>query len=229
MYGGGPQLPPGEPWFLYPAYPASVEIALCGYGAQVPRAYSDNGVGRFAQLSTRVPTEPLKGFWNATVVGNDVILPKGTYYTITTRNANDDITQIEAFQFNDGEQYDVDGTEPFDPTQPPGPLPPAIVSQIQTIMLDTSGYGTGDGTSALTFKIPLNLDATFDIENAVAGNLYTVIIQQDGTGNRSLDWPENFRNPSPINPEPNGVTVQTFVFSDDSWFYPISSSTWYIP
>jgi hypothetical protein len=204
----------------------SMEFALCGYGAQTPR-----GPFTFARLNAKVLADN-QGVCSITLQGNDVISPEGTYYTVTTRNSNGDIAQVNAYIFNDGGSYDLDMMDPFDPSFPMPPLPPPIVNQLQS----ASGGPTFtfDGSQFLSFQYTLDQDATCEIENAKIGNLYTFIIRQDAAGNHVWTWPFYIFNATPINSEPNSVTIQTFILTDEPVnghhiFYPISGPTWWTP
>jgi hypothetical protein len=212
----------------------TVQFELCGYGGQTPRSAAHQGAwATFARVMGHpIQVDPGTGGWETTVIGNDAITPQGTYYTVTTRNDNGDITQVNAYYFLDWHDYNLDVTDPFDPGLPAPPLPPLIIPQLETI---TGGNWFGfDAGTYTAFEAILDQDATLDIAHTVIGNLYTFIIRQDATGYRNLTWPFYITNSSPINPEPNGITIQTFVATDESVqgnlvLYPISGATWWTP
>lgn len=75
-----------------------------------------------------------------------------------------------------------------------------------------------DGTSSDSFTMTLTGNVTASsVTNAVAGNTYTFVLTQDGTGGRTFAWPANFRGASTIAPEAGYVSVQQF-FYDGSKF-----------
>lgn len=217
----GKLLQVADPTIGDPPEQGSVSIALCGYGSQVPR--TDGGT--IANLEyTITPDNPENTVWNAVVAGNDVIRPDGTYYTITYRNENGDIAQIMAFVFADGSEYDLDFTQPFDPNQPPPPLPTPILDLLQIVPYSATPEFAGD--TFASWQITLEGDATATFTNLVDGNLYTIIIIQDASGAHAFYWPSNVFNATPVNPDPDGMTVQTFVAVSDS-LYPIGAGTYY--
>jgi hypothetical protein len=200
----------------------SIEVALCGYGSQVPRA---NGQALISKPSA-AETGGTDGTFTQELTGNDEIVPAGTYYTITVKDKNGDIVQVNAYVFLGGGTYDLDVTDPFDPSQPTPPLPPLIINQLQ-IVVPTTGM-IFDGDSGYTaFKTVLPGPVTAPVfQNMVPGNLYTFIIGMDGTGGWAFVWPANVHNAALVNPSPNGTTVQTFVANEDGSLWAIGPGAW---
>ena len=201
-----------------------VTVQLCGYGAMVPRA---NGTGLFGSVSTLPADVPVSaaGLFTFEVTGNDAISPVGTYYTVTVSDANGDIVQVNAYQFLGQQSYDLNLIDPFDPTQPLPPLPPLITNLLLVVPFSATPEFPGDVYA--TFRITLNGDVTSSTApDTVQGNLYTFIIIQDAVGGHAFTWPTNFINPSPINPDPNGGTVQTFVMGLND-LVAIGPATWW--
>lgn len=199
----------------------SIDIQLCGYGSQVPRVNGESLVGR---LTSSMPTDST-GVFQFDCFGNDQISPVGTYYTITVRNENGDIAQVNAYRFLGGNTYDLTLIDPYDPNQPPPPLPPLITNQLLIVPWSNPINFPGDVYTA--FKVILAGDITSStISDTVQGNLYTFLIQQDATGNHAFTWPPNVLNPSPINPNPTGFTVQTFVMGQLE-LISIGPATWW--
>jgi len=201
----------------------TVEVALCNYGAQVPRI---DGAGLGALITDRSPAVADDGSFSFTVEGNDHILPANTYYTVTVKDDNGDIVQCNAYQFTEGSDYDLNETEPFDPSDAPPPgIPPLLENLLES--LPFSSTPVFDGAMFQGWEILLTGDVTGGtIANMQPGNLYTFIIVQDGTGGHRFTWPFNVFNASPINPDPNGYTIQTFVADEFSHLLPISAATW---
>lgn len=201
--------------------PGSVEIALCGYGSQTPRSPG----GTLARLTvTVVPEDPGDPIWQVIVSGNDVIQPAGTFYTITTKDSNGDIAQVNAYTFADGGEYDVNQLPPFDPNQPPAPIPPPITNLLLIVPYSTAPEFPGDEFTS--WQITLNGDAWPTFTNLEDGNLYTIIIIQDANGNHEVTWPTNVYNTTPVNPDPDSLTIQTFVAISNE-LYPIGAATYY--
>jgi hypothetical protein len=185
----------------------SVIFALCGYGSQVPRV-TDTAV--VARLTTLQVEADQNGVIQAQLWGNDWITPPGTYYTATVLDDNGDVQQCNAYVFLGDQSYDLGTTQPFDPTQPQGPMPPLIVNQL--LMVPYSPNPVFPGDQALTFGMTLTGDvAGITFTGLAAGNLYTFIITQDSTGGRQFNWGSWAINATQVNPAAGSTTIQTFV------------------
>jgi hypothetical protein len=204
----------------YPS--AQVSLELCGYGSQIPRV---NGIALIGQLKQMNIELDANGNFTIQVQGNDLISPAGTYYVLTVANSNGDVVQVNAYRFlSDGTSYDLNLLEPYDPNQPPPPLPPLITNLLLVVPWNSEMEFPGDVYTS--FRTTLTGDVTsITTPDTVQGNLYTFIIQQDATGGHAFPWSADFLNPSPINPNPNGLTVQTFVMGTAN-LIAISAATW---
>jgi hypothetical protein len=205
---------------------STLDFMLCGYGSQIPRAHgSGNSVGTFVNgaltgVQGEVPEISIQ------LIGNDVIDPPNTYYTVTTRNGNGDVLQVNAYRFEDGSTYNLDFATPIDPDQPPPPLPPTTGDQLDQIPY--SPTPDFDGSVFTSWEITLAGDVNSStISGCVPGNLYTFIIHQDGTGGHAFAWPANVNNPAPINPGADSSTLQTFVADDNAALWAIGPGTYY--
>lgn len=199
----------------------SVDVMLCGYGSQVPRV---NGESLVARISTTALPAASDGTFTFECAGNDTIVPIGTYYAITIRDENGDIAQVNAYRFIGSGSYDLSLTDPYDPNQPPPPLPPLITNLLLVVAWSAEMEFPGDIYT--TFRTTLSGDVTSSTApDTVQGNLYTFIIIQDATGGHEFSWPPNFNNASPVNPKPNGITVQTFVMGLSN-LIAIGAATW---
>jgi len=200
----------------------SVDVQLCGYGSQVPRM---NGVALVGRLTQNVVALG-DGSFTFTVYGNDQISPVGTYYTVTVKDNNGDIAQVNAYRFlNNTSSYDLNVIDGYDPNQPTPPLPPLVTNLLLVVPWSAAPVFPGD--TYTTFRITLAGDVTgATMPNTVQGNLYTFIIFQDTTGGHLFTWPTNISNATPVNPKPNGGTVQTFVRGLSS-LVPIGPATWF--
>src|SRR5678816_4473220 len=73
-----------------------VEVALCGYGSRVPRMNAQALAARITDDDVDVDSS---GAFTFNVIGNDQIVPAGTYYTVTIKDDNGDIVQVNAYRF----------------------------------------------------------------------------------------------------------------------------------
>ena len=202
----------------------SIEVILCGYGSQVPRQNNLSLVARPTSTASEVPVDAA-GTFSFSVMGNDYIQPAGTYYTITVRDANGDVVQCAAYLFLGDNDYDLNTINPFDPTQPPSPLPPLIIPQLLVIGYNPTVDFPGDQYTA--FQITLQGDVTSStLTNMVPGNLYTFIIIQDGAGGHRFTWPANVHNGAAADPEASSTTTQTFVADENLDLWAIGPGMW---
>jgi hypothetical protein len=203
---------------------AIVEIALCGYGSQVPGVTSDGNIGRLTN-SIIAATD---GTWTTDVYNNSNITPAGTYYVVTIKDENGDIAQVKAFRVTAGGSFDFETIAPIDPDQPPPVIPtPPPVSEL--LYVAAANGMTFDGSDYTAFTTTLPGDVTSSaVQNMVAGNLYTFIIRQDGTGGHSFQWPAGCQGATNANPQANGTAVQTFVAFDSDTLFAIAPGT-YLP
>lgn len=187
----------------------TVEIALSGYGSQIPRGGGQYLISRPTSYPEQIPVGD-DGTFACTLLGNDQIEPPGTYYTVTIKDANGDVVQCNAYIFLGGSAYDLNVAPPFDPTQPPPPLPPLIYNQLLIIPSSATPNFPGDQYTAWAFSLTQDVTAA-TLSGIVAGNLYTFIITQDITGGRKFVWPPTVLDAMEINPERGGASIQTFV------------------
>jgi hypothetical protein len=201
----------------------SVEVMLCGYGSQIPRY---TGVAMMAEVSNDGVVVAADGSFTFKVAANDLIKPDGSYYTVTVKNPNGDMVQVNAYRFTSDEpSYDLDTIPPYDPNQPPPPVPPLIINMLEIVA--ASDNMVFDGSKYTAFKTTLPGHVTQPVfQNMIPGNLYTFIIVQDGVGNHLFDWAANVKNPTPVNFRPGSTTVQTFVADDFENLIPISAGTY---
>lgn len=199
----------------------SVDVMLCGYGSRVPRVNGLSLVGRITVMEIEAAAD---GSFTFQVAGNDSISPAGTYYTVTIRDSNGDIAQVNAYRFlNNPPSYDLNTIDPYDPTQPPPPLPPLLVNNWVWI---TTNPAVFDGSVYTTFGLTLAGDVTSQpFVNAYPGTLYTFAIIQDAAGHHNFTWPTNVHNAAPVPQSPNMALVQTFVADTGDELYPIGPAT----
>jgi hypothetical protein len=213
--------------------PATVDIMLCGYGSRSPVSRSTSGDnGCFASVELlAVPASGTDNTFEVELIGNDVILPAGTYYTFTFRDENGDALQCNAYYFLDAGSYDLTNTDPFDPSLPPPPLPPRIISQLLIVVAD-GGAAEFPGNVYTAWQITLDHDVNGAyLIDIVPGNLYTFIIIQDAVGGHEFEFPTGpapmgTRNVAEVNPEPNSTTIQTFVADENGLLWAIGPGMW---
>jgi hypothetical protein len=199
-------------------------VQLCGYGSQAPRII--NGF-IYANLTNSVSVvADSEGLYHFTLYSNDQIVPDGTYYTFTFLNANGDVQQVNAYRFVGTGEWDTSVLVPYDPNQPPPPLPPLITNLLEIVT--AADNMVFDGTTYTAFKTTLSASVTQPVfQNMIPGNLYTFIILQNGTGGWDFDWAANVKNPVNVDHAANSTTVQTFVADDLDNLLAISAGTYY--
>jgi hypothetical protein len=198
-----------------------VEVALCGYGSRVPRINAQ-GLGARVTDDVDVGTD---GTFTFDVAGNDQIAPQGTYYTVTVKDDNGDIVQVNAYQFlSTTPDYDLNLIDPYDPNTPPPPLPPIINNLLLIVAYSPTAQFPGDVFTS--WQITLAGDCAPTFVSLVDGNLYTLIVKQDGTGGHQLTWPANVSNATMIDTDPNSTTIQAFVAVSGD-LYPIGAGTFW--
>jgi hypothetical protein len=201
----------------------NVQVMLCGYGSTVPRI---NGVALIARIRDANVTVASDGTFSFTVSPNDTISPAGTYYTVQIKDDNGDTAQVNAYRFlTSPPTYDLGLINPYDPIQPPPPLPPLITNLL--LIVPNANNMVFDGSGYTAFKTTLTGDVNIPtIQNMMPGNLYTFIILQNSVGGNKFVWPANMHNAAPINPAPNGRLIQTFVAESDGSLWAIGAATW---
>lgn len=208
----------------------SVEVALCGYGSSVPR---ENGIALMARLTDGTIKADASGNFTFSVPANDQISPAGTYYTVTIKNDNGDIAQVNAYRFTSNQtNYNLNSIDPYDPNIPPPPIPMPIGNQLQVIPYSSVPWFYGDQSTA--WQITLTGDViNIGLANIQPGNLYTFIIKQDSVGGHKFLWaspPNELYNSTAVDKRPNATTIQTFV-ADESTpcnLYPIGPGTCFV-
>lgn len=192
-----------------------IEVALCGYGAQVPRMNQATLAGRVtdgASGEKEINVDPSDGFFEFYCTANDLIDPANTYYTVTIKDDNGDIIQVNAYQFFNGLDYNLNTADPFDPSQLPPPQTPYLVMDLLLDVPYAPGLVYFPGNQYTAWEITLTGDCFPSFTLLTDGNLYTVIIIQDAVGGHAFNWPNiNVRNATWVSQDPNAITIQTFV------------------
>ena len=200
-----------------------IEVMLCAYGSRVPRVNAKALVARIQDSNIIIQGD---GSFSFTVDPNDTISPVGTYYTVTVKDDNGDVAQVNAYRFlSIPASYDLNLLEPYDPIQPPPPLPPLLQNLLQILIAtDTMVF---DGSTFPSFKTTLpGVPTHATIQNMRPGNLYTFIIVQDAVGGWGFPWPPGVHNGVMVDPQPNSSTIQTFVADENGDLWAIGPATY---
>jgi hypothetical protein len=98
--------------------PAWLRIALCNFGANLPRIPSAGVIGKVSSWFVDVPYYGTTG--TVLLWGNDVIVPGPdlTYYAISVLDAQRNVVQTALYQFDGTLTIDLSNATPFDPTNP---------------------------------------------------------------------------------------------------------------
>lgn len=99
------------------ANPGKLRIALCGYGPLIPRVCGGAVIAKPGPFDILANSS---GDVSTLIWGNDVILPAGTFYTITVLDGDDNVVQCDAYTFTGSGTIDLACTAPITPGQPAG-------------------------------------------------------------------------------------------------------------
>jgi len=199
-----------------------IEVMLCGYGSRVPRVNNKALVARIQDSSIVVQAD---GSFTFTVDPNDTISPVGTYYTVTVKDDNGDVAQINAYRFlSIPASYDLNLIEPYDPILPPPPLPPLITNLLLFVPPSVVMVFSGALFTAFTTTILGDITSP-SITGMVPGNLYTFILKM-GPASHTFLWPSDVHNAALVDPAPNSTTIQTFVADENGDLWAIGPATY---
>lgn len=100
--------------------PAWLRIALCNFGANLPRVPGAGIIGMVTSWQVDIPYYGVEG--SIKLWGNDVIVPGPniTYYAISVLDAQKNCVQTALYQFAGTETVDLGGANPINPPNPPG-------------------------------------------------------------------------------------------------------------
>jgi hypothetical protein len=77
---------------------------------------------------------------------------------------------------------------------------------------------TFDASAATSFFMTLTGDVSASsVTNPTRGEQITFQLTQDGAGGHAFTWPTNFKGASPIGPDANSVTIQSFQYDGTNW------------
>ncbi len=192
--------------------PAALRIALCGFGATLPRVAGTAMLARTGPIFEQTTS----GAISVPLYGNDVITPAGTYYDIALLDAAGIVIQSAAYQFTGSGTFELSSLSPYLPVQPAQPNGYVVVPYNATMAFDAAGWWA-----------PIVFDTTLtggvgsaSLRNIRTGQMVQFIIRQDATGGHVFTWPANVQNPPLVNSAPNSKTTGLFFMDDTGNLYP---------
>lgn len=204
--------------------PAYVRVALCSFGPFLPRIPGGGGTAMIGQVASWPIDIPYVGAQiTLNLWGNDVIIPVGTYYTISILDTQKNVLQTAAYVFTGSLTADLSTLSPTFPS-----YSPSIMGSLVTMPFAASevfNCALVNGPIAFDLTLTGNVTSSFLIA-PFAGQIVTFIFVQDPTGGRTFVWPSNVKNPGVINPAANSITVQSFIARANGNLYPLGSQTW---
>jgi hypothetical protein len=105
---------------------------------------------------------------------------------------------------------------------------PTTIEAVNTVGASGAAVTLPDVSSATIHVVTLTANCTFTFPTASAGKSFTLVLQQDGTGSRSVTWPIGTRWPGGVAPTltttANAVDYVTFLSPATSWHGFLSGS-----
>lgn len=202
------------------ANPAYVRIALCSYGALLPRIAGTSMIAKVGPTDIPYVGTPLV----VTLFGNDQITPLGiTYYSIALLDDKKNVLQSGAYIFNGTSSLDLSTQTPVFPS-----LPPNI--QGGDVLVPFSGspnFNCGQVRGPVTFELTLVADVTSStVSNTFPGQIVIFSIRQDGVGSHGFVWATNVKNAGIVDGGVNVITTQAFVADRAGNLYPLGPQTY---
>lgn len=153
------------------ANPAKLCIALCGFGAQLPRIVGTSLIGRPGPIYF----ETTSGTFSVQLWGNDVITPAGTYYAISLIDANGNVVQSGAYQLTGGGTFDLSSLSPIISASQIAAIPQFIFSSNPAVQQCT---GTVNGINTV---FAFTAGPTSPTIAVFAGGVYQTLLAGDFT------------------------------------------------
>lgn len=200
--------------------PAYVRIMLCGYGPYLPRVPATALIGSVDTALT-LPYQSLP--LSVPLWGNDVIIPGGTYYSISILDSNKNVIQTGAYVFTGAGTFDLSTLSPTFPSYVPTVFGGLVVVPFSATPIFDASLVNGP----IAFDLTLSGNVTSSTLVAPqAGQIVTFIFQQDGTGGWTFVWPSNVLNAGIVDTDADSVTVQSFIARANGFLYPIGPQTY---
>ena len=187
------------------AQPAYLRIALCGFGAALPRVPGTAMIAKVATWPQDIPYTGASG--TVQLFGNDVIQPSGTYYCISILDINKNVIQSNIYTFT--------GTQTVDLSSAIATIPsPGFINSngIVQIPFASALQIPGTGSQLSMYQIQLQGDVTSNSFTSLTPGLVVFEISQDSAGTHKWVWPSNVQGGGVVNPLPNSTSTQLFFF-----------------
>ena len=203
------------------ANPAFVEIALCGYGAQLPRIVGTSMLAKVGPGSQRIAYEgaPI----TVKLWGTDVITPAGTYYTITILDDDLNVLQSGAYEFVGSLSGDLSNQAQTFPSATSSVMGSEVT--LQATATPTFDCTLVNGPVEFYLVLTENVTSSTLLTN-FAGQIVLFRIQQNATGGFTFVWPTNVKNPGIIDSAANSTTSQAFFVAGNGNAYPLGPQTY---
>jgi len=195
--------------------PAWLRIALCAFGANLPRVPNAGVIG---QVSTWFVDIPYYGTSGSVILwGNDVIDPgpDQTYYAISVLDTQKNIVQTALYQFDGTGTYDLSTAVPFTPgyNTPSGYI--IVNPAAGSFSVNPHGWN-----GPVTIDMNLTANASLTLGGFQRGQLVQFLIRQNSTGGWTFTWPANVKNAPAVDTDANSVTTANYFVDQFGNFYP---------
>ena len=191
------------------ANPASLLIALCGFGMKLPTITGTSMLAKIGPFAVRSSG----GVISIPLWGNDQISPANTYYTVTVLDGDGNVVQCAAYRFTGSGTIDLSNAMPFVPGQ-------ISAIGVYVVPITNCSQVVFDGVLGTGQSLTLTKDVTLSTaQNFTPGQVVPFFIKQDATGGRAFAWPANFIGPPAINLNPNGVTTSMWYLGTDGNYH----------
>lgn len=202
--------------------PAYVEIALCNFGAILPRILGTALLAKVGPATQKIPYVGVT-LTGLKLWGNDVITPAGTYYTITILDSDENILQSGAYVFTGTVTDDLSNRAQIFPSATSSVMGSEVT--LQATAMPSFDCRLVNGPVEFYLVLTQNVTSSTLLPN-FAGQLVIFRLQQDATGGWTFVWPVNVQNPGVIDPDINAVTSQLFYVASNGYLYPLGPQTY---
>lgn len=129
-----------------PANPSKLCIALCNFGPQLPRIAGTTLLAKVGPFFI----ESIDGTISTKLWGNDVIVPVGTYYTVSVLDGQGNVVQCAAYQITGSGSFDLSNLNPILP--PYGTTSPAALKYLPCTGSGTAWTAPGMSLVAVAYN-----------------------------------------------------------------------------
>jgi hypothetical protein len=154
------------------ANPSKLCIALCGFGAYLPRVGGTSLIARVGPIYLESTT----GTFSTALWGNDAITPAGTYYTIALLDGQGNVVQSGAYQLTGAGTFDLSSLLPITTPSQAALFLSALIGNAPTFQVAT---GTVNSVNTVfTFTAPQTPTPVLAV---FAGGIYQTPVTDYGT------------------------------------------------